>query len=639
MDIVVFFDLSAIFFSLAVLIAYFVRGKTPQKAESVLFVLIWCVLLSNLLEFAGIIVQKATGQYQDINQVLALLHFICRFISVILSVVYIVYITETASMLKSGSHALIASISFVGFILVLGNLRCGWLFSFNEQNQYQRGEYLIFYCLVILLLYLFCMIHLLHFGGSINFIRRISAIALLFFPAVAIVVQYIYPNVNMEGMGFSIGVLCAFLSIPKKSYIYDNALGVLNQYAFEHKVIITLKNKAEYALILLNVRNKNYILEQNGIEYYTNVLKVIISSFRKCVKGDELFYLGDGRFAVFTYQSDIKKNIRNTEKVIRRIKKELDMTEAGAEVKTGCILLEAHWDIFSLEDVYRYFEYLDINNIGTEDKVLLGEEIDITTVKRNETIENAIEIALQQENFEVYYQPIYSIKERKYVAAEALVRMVDENLGIVSPNEFLPVAEKNDRIIQIGELVLKQVCDFLSRVPVKDLGLRYIEVNMSAFECMEKNLSKRVDTILEKYHVDKTYLNFEITESAFAADTKALAENMYRLRKKGIMFTLDNYGTGHSNINYILNLPFKMVKIDKALLWQCIDSPKAMITLKALTNMFHDMGMETIVQGVETEEMVEMIKNEHGDYLQGYYFSEPLKEKEFVGFLKATNRS
>lgn len=636
MDIVLYFNISAICLSLTVLIAYILRGKNPQRDYYALFVLICTVFMSNVLEFMFAVSHTILNNNRTLNLILLSVYFLSRFLCVVLCVTYMVYTTETTSIVNTHWNAILALFAVGGIALIVGSTKFGWMFYFDEQNQYHRGQYILLYYLVVMIFYLFCMMILLRFGNSINYTKRIAMIALMIFPVLAVAVQFLYPDINVEGFAFSIGLLWIFLAMPKNAYLYDSVLNVLNQYAFDSKVNIALENDAEFMLIILSIRNKSFILEQNGMEYYHGMLQNVIGFFRKYVKSNELFYLGDGRFAVFTYQMDEHKNEKIANKVIKKMKKEIPLSADDAEVKVSCALLEAGQDVSSLNDVYNYFEYLDVNGSVTEGKVNLGDEIDISHVKRAEKIESAIDRALQKTSFEVYYQPIYSVEEKRFIAAEALLRMKDDDLGIVSPEEFIPIAEKNGTIIKIGELVLRSICEFLTQVPIQDLGIRYIEVNLSAVECMEHSLPEKIEAILDKYHIDKKFINLEVTETALADDTKILADNMYKLRKKGITFSLDDYGTGYSNINYILNLPFGIVKIDKTLLWQCVDNEKAIIALKSSMNMIHDMGMEIVVEGVENEEMVEIIKQMPCDYLQGYYFSKPMKDEDFIWFLSNT---
>ena len=138
---------------------------------------------------------------------------------------------------------------------------------------------------------------------------------------------------------------------------------------------------------------------------------------------------------------------------------------------------------------------------------------------------------------------------------------------------------------------------------------------------------------MKKYNVDYNQINLEITETALAQNQDILAENMKKISEMGLSFSLDDYGTGYSTITYMMTLPFKIVKIDKSILWSSFENEKAMIALCASVNMIKDMQMEIVVEGVESEEMADKLAELGCDFLQGFYFSRPLPEEEFVKFL------
>ena len=320
---------------------------------------------------------------------------------------------------------------------------------------------------------------------------------------------------------------------------------------------------------------------------------------------------------------EILKILRKTWKIYGR---DIEVWAVGA-------LLVLPYDVKNINDVYNYLEYLEIMPSLKNGSTYEGRHLDIAYMRRYDEIERAIDRALIQTSFDVYYQPIYSTKEKRIVAAEALLRMYDEEMGFVSPDEFIPIAEKNGKIIEIGHLVLEKVCQFLQKEDIRKYGIHYIEVNLSIIECIQKELPQRIEELMKKYKVDCTQINLEITETALAQNHEILAANMKKINEMGVTFSLDDYGTGYSTITYMMTLPFKIVKIDKSILWSSFQNEKAMIALCASINMIKDMDMEIVVEGVESEKMATKLAELGCDYLQGFYFSKPLPEKQFKEYL------
>jgi len=251
-------------------------------------------------------------------------------------------------------------------------------------------------------------------------------------------------------------------------------------------------------------------------------------------------------------------------------------------------------------------------------------------------MDTIIESALSNKRFEVYYQPIYSVKEKKFHSAEALIRLKDEKYGFISPEVFIPVAEKSGAIHKIGDFVLEQVCAFIASDEYKKLGMSYIEVNLSVVQCMQPKLANHIMEILTRYGVRPEQLNLEITETAASISQQALEDNIKDLTNMGMKFSLDDFGTGYSNMQRIVKLPFDIIKLDRTFT-ELYDNPKLGIVLTNAINMIKAMKMKIVVEGVETEEMLKLFSELECEYIQGYYFSKPIPREEFVKFIQASS--
>ena len=157
---------------------------------------------------------------------------------------------------------------------------------------------------------------------------------------------------------------------------------------------------------------------------------------------------------------------------------------------------------------------------------------------------------------------------------EALVRLFDDNLGFVPPDEFIPIAEKNGDILVIGEIVLEKVCAFIEEYHPEDYGIKSIHVNLSVVQCMQENIGIRLLNIIDKYKIPHGLIDFEITESTADNSSENLDKIMDDFNKKGIDFSLDDYGTGYSNQSNLMRYPYSIVKIDKSLVWACDSNQK-----------------------------------------------------------------
>lgn len=252
----------------------------------------------------------------------------------------------------------------------------------------------------------------------------------------------------------------------------------------------------------------------------------------------------------------------------------------------------------------------------------------------------AVTRAMKNNGVLVYYQPIYSVETGHYVTCEALVRIKDEKLGFIPPSRFVPILERNGLIVELGEIILNQVCSDYVTYDFPKLGVDRVEVNLSVRQLIIPGIYKKLLNIIREHHLSKDAVMFEITES-YARDSagKYISENIQGLTDQGIRLALDDFGTGYSTLINLIRLPFEIIKIDKSLLDNAMVDLKSMVLLKNTVNMLKELKKKIVVEGVETSEQAKMLKNLGVHYFQGYLYSKPVSVQDYISFLKPNERS
>ena len=245
--------------------------------------------------------------------------------------------------------------------------------------------------------------------------------------------------------------------------------------------------------------------------------------------------------------------------------------------------------------------------------------------------------ALEEDRVVVYYQPIYSVEQHRFTSAEALVRIVDREGKLVPPGAFISVAENNGLIIEIGTRVFEKVCHFFQAGNLEQYGMQYIEINLSVVQCADEGLAAGFIDIMNGSKIDPRCINLEITESASLRGKQVLISNMEQMIEYGTHFSLDDFGTGASNLNYIVDMPVQIVKFDREMIQAYFASGKAKYVMDAAMHMIHGMGLKIVAEGIETEEQYRKMEEIQIDFIQGYYFSKPIGEKDFLAFLRREN--
>lgn len=248
-------------------------------------------------------------------------------------------------------------------------------------------------------------------------------------------------------------------------------------------------------------------------------------------------------------------------------------------------------------------------------------------------IENLIRYGLKDDLFTVFYQPKVDISTGKLVSMEALVRFEHPEKGIVSPSQFIPLAEETGQIIDIGERVLRKACEDTKRWVSQGLFSGRVAVNFSAKQFELPDLDDRIIRILQKVGLSPLHLECEITEGTLMGNPEQSLKMMQRLREKGIHLALDDFGTGYSSLAYLKQFPLNTLKIDKAFIDDIATSSVDKHMAAAIINIAHNLGLKVVAEGVEQEEQLAILKRYECEMLQGYLYSKPLNSARFEKLL------
>lgn len=249
-------------------------------------------------------------------------------------------------------------------------------------------------------------------------------------------------------------------------------------------------------------------------------------------------------------------------------------------------------------------------------------------LERRKYLVRQMKRAIKKDGFEIYFQPIFSWKEKTYLSMEALLRLKDEYGSIISPAEFIPVAEEVGLIDKIGWIVLDKVCAFMSSHP--NLDIRTVSVNMSMQQFMDKGFAEKVEACLNKYGLSPEQIRIEITERMISENPQRTRETLQKLTDKGVQFYLDDFGMGYSNFAGVLSLPIETIKLDLTLVHGAFESERKFLVLESLITMLRRAGYSVVAEGIETEEQANTLRALDADRLQGFYYYRPMPESEII---------
>ncbi len=253
-------------------------------------------------------------------------------------------------------------------------------------------------------------------------------------------------------------------------------------------------------------------------------------------------------------------------------------------------------------------------------------------------LETSLRHALERAEFEVYYQPQADLQTGQIVGAEALLRWQHPDQGLVSPSEFIPLAEQNGLMIPIGEWVLKSACRQTRIWQAAGFPHLHIAVNLSGCQFSQQNLGKKLVQILEDTGLDPKCLELELTESILIKNVEVTIITLNKLRALGIQISVDDFGTGYSSLSYLKKFPIDTLKIDQSFIHNILDDSKNTAITTAMIQMARSLGLKVIAEGVETEAELSFLYQQQCDEVQGYLISHPVPAKEFERLLTAGKR-
>ena len=463
-----------------------------------------------------------------------------------------------------------------------------------------------------------------------------------FLSFIGIAIQFFYPQVLIEIFTTAISLLLIILMVLRPEEITDINVGLPSWKAYQYELYKISKTKKYTVRInVINYTNANQVREYLGEEKFYEYIRSIAQSTENLIKREKLditmfyespaifYFLLDGN----SVNTDLTKQFNEFSKTVQKDTKENE--ENGISLTpTLCSFLFPD-EINDVDDAIDMGHFFSKMLPEGKNCIMASEITETTQYKLATNMSMILDRAFAKNKFEMYYQPIYDFADKKYHSAEALIRLTDDEYGRIPPSIFIPAAEKNGVILKIGDFVLESVFKFVSENDIQKLGLQYIEINLSVAQCLQLNLLDKIFELQQKYKVSPSNINFEITETTYG-DNERIKQNIKKLVQMGYSFSLDDYGTGYSNIQRTVQLPLSLIKIDKSLVDEIVNEQGHSIVKNTIA-MMKDIKKSVLAEGVETKEQLDLLREMGCDYIQGFYFSKPLPMDDFVSFLECHN--
>jgi diguanylate cyclase (GGDEF)-like protein len=422
--------------------------------------------------------------------------------------------------------------------------------------------------------------------------------------------------------------------------LYDPLTGIANRILFRQVIEQAMQRceqeQQSLALLLINIDGFKNVNQSYGSEGGDQLVMTMAQRLGRCVrKTDAIARIGGDEFTLLL--DDCQQN----EDIAQVAHKVIDLLSspfmvAGHPLMVSCSIGIATYPAAgsSVDELLQHanMALLEAKRQRGSQYCFYNEETS-TAASNRLTLEAELRRALRNNEFEMHYQPRVELQSTTTVGMEALIRWRHPQRGLVSPNDFIPVAEESGLIVPIGYWIIQQACQDMLRFD--ELGHKNMDIaiNLSFKQLQDSMFVDTAKRIIEQSGVDAKRLEFELTETAIMSNYQQTYESMMALSQLGVTFSLDDFGTGFSSFAHIQRLPISALKVDRSFIRDVVSNGDDAIIVKAIINLAHNLRLQVVAEGVETAEQLRFLCQNHCDQVQGFYFSRAVPSTEFTALL------
>ncbi|MEG0770702.1 MAG: GGDEF domain-containing protein [Clostridia bacterium] len=413
----------------------------------------------------------------------------------------------------------------------------------------------------------------------------------------------------------------------------DEITGFYNykKFKIEARRLLNIED-LKYAFVYFDIKNFKIVNDIYGFEKGNDTLKYICNILMSNKKKDEVFArVAADRFVYlmrYTEEEEILNSIRLLNDNICNYIDDYTMT-----LTFGVRIINDNKDIDTYYDNAMLAIMAGASN--SNENITFYNDSFRTSILKEKEYENAMQTSLDNNEFKVFLQPKYNIKTGKIVGAEALCRWDYKNNGLIFPDQFIPLFEKNGFIKTLDLYMFESVCKLLSYLKENDKKSIVISTNFSRYNSINLQTAKTLNEITKKYKVPTSLLEVEITESALTDNINEFIDITKSIKSQGFLLSIDDFGAGYSSLNCLKDIPADIIKLDREFLHELSDNERGRKIIESLVQMAKLLSLTTIAEGVETKEHVEFLKSIGCDMAQGYYYAKPMPIDAFLNILEA----
>ena len=515
-------------------------------------------------------------------------------------------------------------------IFVIANFWTGWLFYIDAAGNYCRGPLNVLGYLITLAQLV--LVGICYFRNMQNASQPMRRVLMQLFPIIplCIFIQRLYPDIMLNGFIMALVDTVLFLSFQGQRQGVHNLTKLNDRHRFFTEVERRIEKKEPFQIFMINIKNFGAINQKYGHLFGDEFLYHFAFSLERLLNGSLSFHMNGTVFAVilrYTYQ-----NAADRQSGVL-----LDFLEQGVSCMDRHVAADyvaVHYISDGTEttaaELYEIMEYACAKTHGMKQRYVRCTPEIREELVRQRYLRERIRTVDRMHGFDVWFQPIQCLETGEFCSMEALIRLREPDGTMISPAEFIPLAEQTGHISPITWFVVEEVCRLLKYTPC--LEHVSVSINLPMTQLLEKGFVPRFTSIVNQAGIEHRRICIEFTERAILDNFHQTLSIMEQLTADGFRFYLDDFGTGYSNFQCLLQLPFQIIKLDRSLVHAEKDGKPDYSMVRTLTNLFHERNLVVVAEGAETMEEVQELTRRGVDRIQGFALARPMSADALLKF-------
>lgn len=616
----------------AILVHITTHGKLEDKSSRLFRKLLLLSMLDILFDVISIVVPLIPGLHLPfLFNLLNGIYFQLNAYMLYTMFYYFNNLREPKAELGKVVNTLAVIPGILSGILLAANLFFHVVFWYDENNIYHQG---IFYYFIYLLAFLYLIasmvlirLHIRQYSvRKRQFLSRTIGILLF-----CILFQLIWPEYLTIDLGISLSVLLFYLYNNNPVQYVDFLTGALDKSYFDVWFSEQIQMEREIFLIAIRMDNLSDLTLMHGEKLADSMVTVLAEAVRKFDHEHSVFRLSGNCFLIHNH------DFEGFEQKYAEIGAWTESEEC-ARLLPGCRLSLAgipHAEKLTQHQlILSYTDYLFAQAKNNDSSSIISNEMYISGFRYNMEVERYVSEAVEKDLFDLAFQPIYHLKKQSFSTVEVLTRLSHPVFGYLSPLQVITYAEQNGLIDRVTELQVCRLCRYLQSQPELLETVERFKFNLSPINLMRSEFIQRLAQRIGEHGLPLNKFEFEITEATVTEITPEIVQILAFLQENDITLTLDDFGSGYSNLSTMLSLPFHSIKLDRSLILQVFASERVARFYEGIVHIMQEYGMEIVCEGVETREGVDLLHSWGADMIQGYYYSKPISGQQLVEFLR-----